>query len=75
MNEPLFSTTIISPTFLAAANFIILGALIRILGQEYSRLPASYCTSSTISHSSIVQLKAFLAYRYRLLFELFNLLA
>lgn len=39
------STTIISPTFLAAANFIILGTIIKQTGPEYSRLPPNYCTS------------------------------
>lgn len=37
------STTIISPTFLVAANFIILGRVIRALGEQYSRLtPRAY---------------------------------
>ncbi|KZV88175.1 RTA1-domain-containing protein [Exidia glandulosa HHB12029] len=37
------STTIMSPTFLVAANFIILGRIINILGPQYSRLsPALY---------------------------------
>jgi len=34
------STTILAPTFLAAANFIILGTIISRVGPEYSRLPA-----------------------------------
>jgi hypothetical protein len=38
------STTIISPTFLAAANFIILGTIINRLGEQYSRLPSAHCT-------------------------------
>ncbi|KAF8317965.1 RTA1-like protein [Clavulina sp. PMI_390] len=32
------STTIISPTFLAAANFIVLGTIIKNTGPQYSRL-------------------------------------
>jgi len=36
--------TIIAPTFLVAANFIILGQLIRRLGQCYSRLSAKWYT-------------------------------
>ncbi|TFK64177.1 RTA1-domain-containing protein [Pluteus cervinus] len=34
------STTIISPTFILAANFIIFGRIIAYLGTGYSRLPA-----------------------------------
>lgn len=36
------STTIIAPTFLAAANFIILGTIITRTGAQYSRLPARW---------------------------------
>lgn len=34
------STTIFAPTFLSAANFIILGVIINVVGAEYSRLSA-----------------------------------
>lgn len=36
------STTIIAPTFLAAANFIILGTIIKRTGPQYSRLPPNW---------------------------------
>jgi len=37
------TTTIISPTFILAANFVIVGQIIRILGSQYSRMrPRSY---------------------------------
>jgi len=37
------STTIISPTFLSAANFIILGRIVTIVGPQFSRLsPRNY---------------------------------
>jgi hypothetical protein len=39
-----FSTTIISPTFLAAANFIIFGIIIQRAGAEFSYIPAKQCT-------------------------------
>jgi len=32
------STTIISPTFLSAANFLILGSIVKVYGAQYSRL-------------------------------------
>lgn len=37
------TTTIISPTPLLAANFIILGRVISLLGPEYSRLSPKWC--------------------------------
>ena len=37
------STTIISPTPIVAANFVILGILIRHLGTHYSRLNPLWC--------------------------------
>lgn len=37
-------TTIIAPTPLVAANFIILGRIIQRLGSKYSRLSAMWCT-------------------------------
>jgi len=33
----------LSPTFLVAANFIILGRLIRLIGEQYSRLKPNAC--------------------------------
>lgn len=38
------TTTIIAPTPLVAANFILLGQIINILGLRYSRLSATWCT-------------------------------
>ncbi|RPD65158.1 RTA1-domain-containing protein [Lentinus tigrinus ALCF2SS1-7] len=38
------TTTIIAPTPLIAANFVILGEIIKRLGQQYSRLSAIYYT-------------------------------
>lgn len=50
MNVPLtnlihgrISTTIIAPTPLVAANFVILGELIRRMGPQYSRLSPMWC--------------------------------
>lgn len=48
------STTIISPTPLAAANFITLGMIINKLGDQYSRLPTrwytiTFCTFDIVS--------------------------
>lgn len=40
---PRISTTIIAPTPLVAANFVILGQLIARLGPQYSRLSATWC--------------------------------
>ena len=37
------SCTIISPTPLLAANFVILGIIINTLGDHYSRLPTRWC--------------------------------
>ena len=37
------TTTIISPTFILAANFVIVGQIIRILGSQYSRLRPRSC--------------------------------
>ena len=37
------TTTIISPTFILAANFVIVGRLIRRLGTKYSRLSPRSC--------------------------------
>lgn len=37
------TTTIIAPTPLIAANFVILGRIIKRLGQQYSRLSAMWC--------------------------------
>ena len=37
------TTTIIAPTPLVAANFILLGQIINILGLRYSRLSAAWC--------------------------------
>lgn len=37
------STTILAPTPLVAANFVILGRLIGRLGQQYSRLDRHWC--------------------------------
>lgn len=48
-NTSRISTTIIAPTFLAAANFIILGTIINHVGAQYSRLPATYCTSFVLN--------------------------
>lgn len=39
------TTTIIAPTPLIAANFVILGRIIKRLGQQYSRLSAMWCAS------------------------------
>ena len=41
---PRITTTIIAPTPLIAANFVILGQIIKRLGQQYSRLSARWCT-------------------------------
>lgn len=41
------STTIIAPTFLSAANFILLGTVINRAGPQYSRLSAKHCKSAT----------------------------
>ncbi|KAF8312738.1 RTA1 like protein-domain-containing protein [Cantharellus anzutake] len=39
------STTIISPTFLSAANFLIFGVIVKVYGTQYSRLsPKLYAT-------------------------------
>ncbi|KAH9914183.1 RTA1-domain-containing protein [Epithele typhae] len=43
------STTIIAPTMLIAASFIVLGQIIRRLGQQYSRLSAWWYTIIFIS--------------------------
>ncbi|TDL28650.1 RTA1 like protein [Rickenella mellea] len=48
------STTIISPTFLLAVYFVLLGRIILLLGPEYSRLPPKYyliifCTADVIA--------------------------
>ena len=37
------ATTIIAPTPLIAANFVILGQIIRRMGQQYSRISAKWC--------------------------------
>jgi hypothetical protein len=37
------STTIIAPTFLAAANFIIFGVVVRRAGAQFSYIPAKQC--------------------------------
>lgn len=42
------TTTIIAPTPLIAANFIILGQIIRRIGQKYSRVSARWCKHSLI---------------------------
>ena len=42
---PRIATTIIAPTPLIAANFVILGQIIKRLGQQYSRLSAMWCAS------------------------------
>lgn len=47
------TTTIISPTPLLAANFIILGALIRYLGPQYSRLSAKWYSIVFLSADSV----------------------
>ncbi|KDQ58307.1 hypothetical protein JAAARDRAFT_128618 [Jaapia argillacea MUCL 33604] len=47
------TTTIIAPTPLVAANFIILGKIIRRLGSQYSRLSPKWCKSTL--RSLIVQ--------------------
>ena len=38
---------ILAPIPLVAASFIILGQIIRRLGQQYSRLNAKWCTLTT----------------------------
>lgn len=38
------TTTIIAPTPLVAANFLVLGELIKRLGPQYSRLRPAWCT-------------------------------
>jgi len=39
------STTIISPTFLSAANFLIFGSIVKVYGPQYSRFsPKQYAT-------------------------------
>lgn len=40
------TTTIIAPTPLVAANFVILGKIIAMLGTQYSRLGPTLCTFS-----------------------------
>ena len=40
---PRIATTIIAPTPLIAANFVILGQIIRRMGQQYSRISAKWC--------------------------------
>lgn len=42
-------TTILAPTFLAAANFIILGTIINRVGPQYSRMPAKWCKYFNVS--------------------------
>ncbi|OSX62459.1 hypothetical protein POSPLADRAFT_1046756 [Postia placenta MAD-698-R-SB12] len=46
-------TTIIAPTFLVAANFVILGQMIRRLGQCYSRISAKWYTIIFCSFDAI----------------------
>lgn len=36
--------TIIGPTPLLAASFMILGEMIKTMGEKYSRLPSKWCT-------------------------------
>lgn len=38
------STTIIAPTFLTAANFIIFGRIVDLLGPQYNRVSPGACT-------------------------------
>jgi hypothetical protein len=42
------TTTILAPTPLLAANFVILGSIILILGPQYSRLPPRLCGFSSL---------------------------
>lgn len=42
------STTILSPTFILAANFIIFGRIVNLLGDSYSRLRPRLCESPTL---------------------------
>lgn len=46
------TTTIIAPTPLVAANFVILGRIIGILGTQYSRLGPTLCMSSPVGFIS-----------------------
>lgn len=43
------STTIIAPTPLLAAYFVMMGRLIDILGPEYSRLSRKQCKQSILA--------------------------
>ena len=58
MSAPVFgidlisSTTIIAPTFLAAANFIIFGVIVRRAGAQFSYIPAKQC-AYTVCRSSV----------------------
>ncbi|KZV91661.1 RTA1-domain-containing protein [Exidia glandulosa HHB12029] len=53
------STTIMSPTFLVAANFIILGRIIRLLGPHYSRLsPIAYSVVFLIADTAALIVQA-----------------
>jgi RTA1 like protein len=43
-------TTSLAPTFIVAANFIILGHIIRRVGPQYSRIPPKMCEWFTKMH-------------------------
>lgn len=51
--------TIISPTPVLAANFIIMGKLITYMGPQYSRLPPKRCTLSFIPNWRLSDAHAF----------------
>ncbi|KAF9473437.1 RTA1 like protein [Pholiota conissans] len=48
------STTVLAPTPLLAANFIIFGRIVRALGQRYSRLKVRHCTLTFRQHCADV---------------------
>ncbi|KAJ3488235.1 hypothetical protein NLI96_g2983 [Meripilus lineatus] len=54
------TTTIIAPTPLVAANFVMLGFLIGKLGSKYSRLSPKWCKYSTNSSARSVFINIFL---------------